>query len=101
MTEAEFGEQVRALVKMCPDLLSYHTFSSKRSAPGFPDWVICGPRGVIFRELKTDKGRLSPAQKEWIAMLTTAGQDAGVWRLAGLGDGTIWRELRALIAKNT
>lgn len=63
---------------------------------GYPDLTIVGPAGVLFRELKTEVGRLSPEQREWLADLTAAGADAGVWRPRDLECGTIELELRAL-----
>lgn len=45
---------------------------------GFPDLVLVRER-VLFRELKTDRGRLSQEQWSWIAQLGDAGADAGVW----------------------
>lgn len=46
---------------------------------GFPDLVLCKKR-VLYRELKTDLGRLTQAQREWISRLNLAGADAKVWR---------------------
>ena len=57
----------------------YHTHDSRRSEPGFPDLVLVRNK-VLFRELKTDKGRLTAAQKAWGESLTTAGADYAVWR---------------------
>jgi hypothetical protein len=34
--------------------------------PGFPDLVLLRPPELIFAELKTDTGRISPAQREWL-----------------------------------
>lgn len=48
---------------------------------GWPDLVLVHPvRGVLFRELKTDRGRVSPHQRVWIDWLEAAGVDVGVWR---------------------
>ena len=49
---------------------------------GFPDLVLVNPeRGLLlFRELKTDSGRVSKAQMRWGAALTSAGADWAVWR---------------------
>lgn len=72
----------RAITDLC-DLLHlkwHHETDSRRSKAGFPDLVICGPRGVIFAELKAPKGRVKPAQQEWIDALHAAGQMAYVWR---------------------
>jgi hypothetical protein len=37
---------------------------------GIPDRMLLLPGRVIFVELKTDKGRASPAQKNWESRLT-------------------------------
>jgi hypothetical protein len=63
---------------------------------GFPDLVIAGLGGQMFRELKSAKGVLSPEQVVWIGELTRGGADAGVWRPADLRSGRIEQELRAL-----
>lgn len=78
--EKEVGFQ-RAVVTMAGYLgwTVYHTHDSRRSNPGFPDLVLVRDR-VLFRELKTDKGRLTKEQEDWIAKLTKAGANAGVWR---------------------
>ena len=63
----------------------YHTLRSEGSEPGFPDLVLVHPkRGVLFRELKTDDGRMSSDQLRWLGVLTSAGCDADVWRPADL-----------------
>lgn len=58
---------------------AYHTHDSRRSTPGFPDLVLVRDR-VMFREVKTEKGRLTREQQEWQRMLAKAGADVGVWR---------------------
>ncbi|WP_372699404.1 VRR-NUC domain-containing protein [Arthrobacter sp. JSM 101049] len=80
-SEKEFQEQVVAGAKSLGWLV-YHTHDSRRSEPGFPDLVLVQPvRGrVLFRELKTQKGRTTQAQDTWIEALTRAGQDAAIWR---------------------
>lgn len=63
---------------------------------GFPDLVLVGRGGILYRELKTEKGRLSPEQVVWLRTLNSAGADAGIWRPADLECGTIELELRTL-----
>lgn len=63
---------------------------------GFTDLVLAGRRGVLFRELKTQKGRLSPEQNTWLARLTSARQDAATWRPSDLTDGRIHKELKEI-----
>lgn len=69
----------------------YHTYDSRRSTAGYPDLhLVHLTRGLsVFRELKTEKGRLTPDQIRWIQALTAAGVDAGVWRPADWFDGTV------------
>jgi hypothetical protein len=48
---------------------------------GFVDVILCRER-VVFAELKTDRGRLRPAQVAWVSALRAAGQEVYVWRPA-------------------
>ena len=48
---------------------------------GFPDWVFVKPgHPPKYRELKTERGRLTREQMYWQALLKAAGADVGVWR---------------------
>lgn len=51
---------------------------------GFPDLVLVHPHpmwgGVLFRELKSQRGKLAPEQERWGTTLTEAGGDWAVWR---------------------
>lgn len=91
MTEAELQNQVVAMAKRLGWLV-YHTYSSKKSAPGFPDLVLVRER-TLFRELKSATGVLSPPQRTWLAALRTSGADADVWKPEHLMSGVIEREL--------
>lgn len=94
MKEEALLAAVRDLCKLL-GLRSYHTHSSIRSDPGFPDLVIVGRR-VLYRELKTAVGRLTVEQATWINALRDARQDAEVWRPVDLASGRIKAELVAL-----
>ena len=74
-------------------LWGYHPYTSRRSTPGWPDWTIIGTRRVIFRELKSERGVLSPEQKQVGEMLQRAGQSWRVWRPSDLLSGQIAWEL--------
>lgn len=54
----------------------YHTWRSKHSAAGYPDETLVRDR-VLFLELKTETGRLSEDQREWLRALRDA--DAEVY----------------------
>ena len=60
----------------------YHTRFSIGSDPGFPDLVLVKPPHVIFVELKTQTGVLTPYQKEWLGLLAEceAPPATAVWR---------------------
>lgn len=62
---------------------------------GFPDLIIVGSR-LIARELKAERGRLSPEQVAWRGALFIAGVDATAWYPSDWRSGRIERELRAL-----
>jgi hypothetical protein len=68
LSEAHFQRQVEQLAKYY-GWRTYHTHDSRRSTPGFPDLVLVRGAELIFAELKTDKGRLRPEQRDWIADL--------------------------------
>jgi hypothetical protein len=66
------------------------------SSRGFPDWVIAGPGGTLFREAKSADGTISRYQAAWGVALQEAGNDYGVWRPADLESGRIAAELDAI-----
>jgi len=72
--------------------MTYHTHRSERSEPGFPDLVLLRPPRVIFAELKTADGRLSPDQREWrTKLLACPGVEYHLWRPED------WDELREVL----
>ncbi len=58
----------------------YHTYDSRLSEEGWPDLVLVRKKTVIFAELKTETGKLTPSQKRWLAALMAAGQRTYCWR---------------------
>jgi hypothetical protein len=98
MTEAELMEYIRTAVKDL-GLLAYHAHDGRRSwGPGFPDLVIVGRGGCIYRECKTEHGSLSPEQRRWGDTLKRAGQNWRIWRPTDRLDGSIAKELTDLAA---
>ncbi len=79
ITETQLREQTRDL---CKNLgWKFHfTWSSIHSPKGWPDLVLCRPPRLIFVELKTDKGILSPEQGEWLEALAGCDCEVYVWR---------------------
>jgi len=100
MTEDRGPDSLEAYVrKVIADLglFGYHPRNSKGSAAGWPDWVIVG-RGILYRELKSEAGTVSPDQKHVGELITRAGGNWAVWRPTQRLDGTIARELTDLAA---
>ena len=104
-TEEQFQQQVITLAKAA-GWLTYHTRDSRRSEPGFPDLVLsrgpaCGRPRVIFAELKTETGRLSPAQLDWLETLRHCPDiESYIWRPSQWPEivATLQRESRPTIA---
>lgn len=59
---------------------TYHTHDSRRSESGFPDRVFLKPPRVVFAELKAEKGRIRPKQREWLAALAQCHVEVYLWR---------------------
>ena len=72
--EDDFLAAVIELATLCHWLV-YHTYDSRRSQAGFPDLVLVKPDKLIFAELKTAKGTVRPAQKEWLDTLAAVSID--------------------------
>lgn len=72
ITEREFQNQVIALANLHGWKVHHH-FNSRKSEPGWPDLVCVHQydttRPVIFAELKTEKGKPTPAQLFWLERL--------------------------------
>lgn len=59
----------------------FHVQYSIGSQRGFPDLVLVHPdHGVVYAELKSERGKVRPEQVTWINLLRDAGQQAFVWR---------------------
>ncbi len=78
--EKDFQQQIIEIASAYGWLV-YHTYDSRRSQPGYPDLTLVHPTyGFIVAELKTEKGRLRPAQQQWIAALQANGVECYIWR---------------------
>jgi hypothetical protein len=79
ISEKMFMQQVVDLAHLT-GWLCYHTHDSRRSCPGFPDVILVRGTQLLAAELKSDRGRLSPAQQRWIQALQRAGIECHIWR---------------------
>ena len=62
--------------------LVYHTHDSRRSEVGFPDLVLCRAPRIVFAELKSEGGRLTDTQREWLDELGRCRIETYLWRPA-------------------
>lgn len=94
ITERDLREQIRDLCKLFGWKM-FFSWTSIHSPRGFPDLVLANPeqKRVIFAELKNEKGRLTPAQGEWLDTLKACGQEVYLWRPADV------EEIAAIISK--
>ena len=80
MSERVFRQRILDEAKRC-GWRYYFTQRSDRSPAGFPDLVLVRGHQMILAELKTMKGRLTDAQKDWLLDLSGVKVvDATVWR---------------------
>lgn len=79
--EKVFRQQVLDLARLL-GYKAYFSWTSIHSPRGFPDLVLASPerRRLVFAELKSEKGRVMPAQQEWLQCLRDCGQEVYVWR---------------------
>jgi hypothetical protein len=90
-SEKGFQHQVLFFAALC-QWRRYHTWDARRSEPGYPDLTLVrGPR-LVFAELKTETGRLSAAQRNWIGALGETPAEVYCWRPSDWAD--IQRVLR-------
>lgn len=94
MSEDELAADVVALADAY-GLWAFHDNDSRRNRAGLPDWLLVGTR-VLWRELKSEKGRLRQSQEDVLARLTAAGEDAAVWRPSDLLSGAITAQIRSV-----
>lgn len=97
MTETQLEDHVRAL---CADLgvLRFHVRNSRGMAAGWPDDVLVGAQGILYRELKSEHGVLSAEQREVGEAIRRGRGNWRVWRPSDLVAGRIAAELTEIAA---
>lgn len=86
ITEKAFMAQVVDLARTL-GWATYHPFLSIHSPRGWPDLALCRPPRLILAELKSEKGKTSPAQEEWLRLLKGCpGVEVFLWRPSELDE---------------
>jgi hypothetical protein len=94
ISEKVFQGQVRKAA-IVNGFLFYHTWNSMRSAAGFPDCVLVHPKKgrLIFAELKSETGKVTPEQQSWIdALMDVPGVEGYILRPSDFD--WFWESLR-------
>lgn len=84
-TERDWDHQLKQLCDQLGWTLNYHTLRSKGSRSGFPDRILVRER-LIAVELKTEQGKPTDAQREWLDGLAAAGVETYLWRPSDLDE---------------
>lgn len=96
-SEADLLEYVTLLASR-RSVAWFHSYDARRDRQkGFPDVVLVGWGGVLFRELKGELTTVSAEQKEWGRKLQAAGADWAIWRPEDYQSGRIDREVAAIV----
>ena len=82
MSERQLQKNVIELAQVLGYTLVYHTWNSLHSPKGWPDLVLCKPseERIIYIELKSEKGKLTPAQTEWLDGIHACRQETHIFR---------------------
>ena len=114
---AETRETERDFQRSVTDMLEaagfrwYHSADSRRDRAGFPDIVATDGSRILFAELKSEDGEVSPAQKGWLNDLWLVSErarresrggaslfpavDVRTWRPSQLDEIQDWVEMNA------
>ena len=86
ITERAFAQQVVDLAHL-HGWMVYRTWLSVRSPAGYPDLTLCRGERLLFAELKSDTGTLTPEQRAWLTALDgVPGVETYAWRPRNLDD---------------
>ena len=75
LSESDFQKQVIRLFRDAGWQV-WHNPDSRKTQGGVPDLLCLKPGRLLFLELKTEKGRVRPAQKEVLELIQSAGVEA-------------------------
>ena len=79
MKEKEFQAMVENIAEL-RGWTFYHTYDSRRSNPGFPDLQMLRGERQVIAELKSQKGRITEIQKDWLEKFKLVGAEVFLWR---------------------
>lgn len=92
--EADLQDAVEQLCRFWHVI--YHHCWRGRGDKGFPDLVIVGPAGILWRELKVQDRQPFWDQRRWGRWLQATGADWGIWTEDDYAAGKITSEIAAI-----
>jgi len=85
MKEKEFQSMVEDIAEL-RGWTFYHTRNSIGSQKGFPDLVMLRGEREVVAELKSQKGKISEEQKDWLEKYKLVGAEVFLWRPSDIRD---------------
>lgn len=96
MLERDFQQAVVDLAQLRGWRVMHIHDSRRGLGAGYPDLTLLhrATGRLLFAELKSERGRVSPEQRAWIEDLARGGYAVRIWRPAHFVTGVIQRALR-------
>jgi hypothetical protein len=86
LTERQWQQRIVDFARLSGWLV-FHPFDSGRSTAGWPDLAMVRAGRFVLAELKTDRGRVSVEQREWLAARSSVpGIEVHLWRPSNWDD---------------
>jgi hypothetical protein len=86
LTEKQWLRQVTDLAHLYR-WRTFHPWLSIRSERGWPDLALVRPPRLVLAELKTDHGKVTLPQQEWLDLLgACSGVEVHLWRPSDFND---------------
>lgn len=80
LSEKQFRQQILDLAHLL-GWKCYFTWASLHSPAGYPDLCMVRLSRIIFVELKSESGKVTEAQQEWLDALAATGKvEVYLWR---------------------
>jgi hypothetical protein len=96
ISEADLQQTIEHMCSLLP-VMSHHCADARKCrGNGWPDHVIVGPYGVLFRELKVAGRPPTLEQRRIGELLKAAGCDWGVWTERDYSSGEIRWQLASI-----
>lgn len=78
-SEAHFQSRVIRLAQLL-GWKCFHMYDATNSPAGLPDLLLRRPPRLLWAELKSEHGRLTPQQRLFLSDLIACGQEAYMWK---------------------